>query len=98
MINCAQTTFAGRPRLAGVKPAFRSDQPSVEVTSLRGDDRGYAIVVNHSGEPYKATISTSLPVKSVSLIGPENTRSIRIDGSNWEVSMNPYEAAIAKWK
>ena len=34
----------------GVKPAFQSDQPSVEVTSLRGDHRGYAVVVNHSAQ------------------------------------------------
>jgi len=54
--------------------------------------------VNHSAEPYNVTISASLPVKSVSLIGPENSKSIEIDGSNWEMNMKSYEAAIAEWK
>jgi endo-1,4-beta-mannosidase len=82
----------------GVKPAFQSDQPSVEVTSLRGDHRGYAVVVNHSGKAYKITVSTSLPVKSVRRIGPENSQALAMEGSSWKMDMGPYEAAIVEWK
>ena len=82
----------------GVKPAFQSDQPSVEVTSLRGDHRGYAVVVNHSAQAYKAAISTSLPVKSVRQIGPEGSKALSVEGSNWTMELEPYEAAIVEWK
>ena len=82
----------------GVKPAFQSDQPSVEVTSLRGDHRGYAVVVNHSGKAYNVTVSTSLPVKSVRRIGPENSQALAMEGSSWKMDMGPYEAAIVEWK
>jgi hypothetical protein len=82
----------------GVKPAFQSDQPSVEVTSLRGDKRGYAVVVNHSSQGYKATISTSLPVKSVREIGAESSKTLQVEGSSWKMDLEPYEAAILEWK
>ena len=82
----------------GVKPAFQSDQPSVEVTSLRGDHRGYAVVVNHSAQAYKATISTSLPVKSVWQVGSENSKSLPLDGSTWKMDLEPYQATIVEWK
>jgi len=82
----------------GVKPAFQSDQPSVEVTSLRGDHRGYAVVVNHSAQAYKATITTSLPVKSVWQVGSENSKSLQLDGSTWKMDLEPYQATIVEWK
>jgi endo-1,4-beta-mannosidase len=82
---------------AGVKPVFQSDEPSVEVTSLRGEHRGYAVVVNHSAQAYKVTISTSLTVKAVWQIGPENSKALLIDGFSWKMEMQPYEAVIVEW-
>ena len=82
----------------GVKPAFQSDQPSVEVTSLRGDHRGYAVVVNHSAQAYKVTITTSLPVKSARQIGPDSSKALPMEGSGWKMDLDPYEAAIVEWK
>jgi len=82
----------------GVKPLFQSDQPSVEVTSLRGDDHGYAVVVNHSAQAYKVTISTSLPVKTARQIGQESFKALPVEGSTWKMDVEPYEAAIVEWK
>jgi endo-1,4-beta-mannosidase len=82
----------------GVKPAFQSGQPSVEVTSLSGENRGYAVVVNHSQQAYQATISTSLAMKSVRQIGPESSKALPLDGSQWKMDLDPYEAAIVEWK
>ncbi|MGA2200529.1 MAG: beta-galactosidase [Terriglobales bacterium] len=82
----------------GVKAAFQSDQPSVEVTSLRGDHRGYAVVVNHSAQAYRVTISTSLPVKSLRQIGSESSKALPVEGSSWKMALEPYEAAIVEWK
>ncbi|MGA8066108.1 MAG: hypothetical protein WCA47_02160, partial [Terriglobales bacterium] len=82
----------------GVQGAFQSDQASVEVTSLRGDHRGYAVVVNHSGQPYLATISTSLPLKSVRELGPDSSKALALEGSHWKIDLKPYEAAVVEWK
>lgn len=82
----------------GVKTVFQSDQPSVEVTSLRGDHRGYAVVVNHSALAYKTTISTSLPVKLVRQIGADSSKALAVEGSHWKMDLEPYEAAIVEWK
>ena len=83
---------------SGVKPAFLSGEPSVEVTSLRGEHRGYAVVVNHSGQAHHVTISTPLPVKFVSQIGPEGAKALALDGSHWSMDLAAYEAAIVEWK
>ena len=82
----------------GVKPAFQSDQPSVEVTSLRGDQRGYAVVVNHSAQALSTTISTSLSVKSIRQIGPDGPKPLSLNGSTWKMDLQPYEAEIVEWK
>ena len=82
----------------GVKPAFQSDQPSVEVTSLRGDQRGYAVVVNHSAQALSTTISTPLSVKSIRQIGPDGLKPLSLNGSTWKMDLQPYEAEIVEWK
>jgi len=82
----------------GVKPALRSDQPSVEATSLQGEHRGYAFVVNHSAQPYKVTISSSKPLQSARQLAPEGSRTLSIDGSSWKLDLAPYEATIVEWK
>jgi hypothetical protein len=82
----------------GVKPAFQSDQPSVEVTALRGDQRGYAVVVNHGAQALSTTISTSLSVKSIRQIGPDGPKPLSLNGSTWKMDLQPYEAEIVEWK
>ena len=67
----------------GVKQAWHSDQPSVEVTSLQGDHRGYAFVVNHSARPYEVTITSATPLKSARQLTTENPKDLTVDGSNW---------------
>ena len=83
---------------AGVKPAFTSDEPSVEVTSLRGDHRGYAVVINHSAQPHKVSIATSLPLKTATQVGAEGTKPLALEGSHWSMDLDPYEATIVEWK
>jgi len=54
--------------------------------------------VNHSAQAYKATITTSLPVKSVWQVGSENSKSLQLDGSTWKMDLEPYQATIVEWK
>ena len=83
---------------AGVKPVFRADRPTVEVSALNGDRRGYAVVVNHSDQTENVKISTTLPVHAVTRISPEGSTPIPMEGSSWRMDLGPYEGAIVEWK
>ncbi len=83
---------------AGVKPVFRADRPTVEVSALNGDHRGYAVVVNHSDQTQNVKISTTLPAHAVSRISPDGSTPIPMEGSSWKMDLGPYEGAIVEWK
>lgn len=82
----------------GVKPVFRGDRSAVEVSALNGDHRGYVVVVNHSAQLQKVTISTTLPAHWLALISPDGQRLIPIEGSSWKMDIGPYEGSIIEWK
>jgi len=83
---------------AGVKPLFHADQPSLEISALAADHRGYAVVVNHSGETQHATITSKLGLRSVATITPEGSSALSMDGSTWKMDVGPYEGVIVEWK
>ena len=82
----------------GVKPLFRTDQPSVEVSALKGDSRGYAIVVNHSAQSYSLNVFTTLQVHSLTRLAPEGNKPLALNGSSWNMDIGPYEGAVVEWK
>jgi endo-1,4-beta-mannosidase len=82
----------------GVKPLFHTDQPSVEVSGLNADHRGYAVLVNHSAQRYPLTVFTTLPVRALSRITLEGSQPLRLDGSSWKMDIEPYETVIVEWK
>lgn len=79
----------------GVQPAFRSDRPEIEVSSLKGDGRGYLVVVNHSEQAQDASILSTVPVRSYSMINPDGSK---LEGANTKVHLGPYDAAVLEWK
>jgi endo-1,4-beta-mannosidase len=83
---------------AGVKPLFRTDQPSVEVNSLNAQGRGYAVLVNHSGKTQKINVSTILPIHSLSQLSPPGARPLTMNGSAWQMELGPYDGAVVTWK
>jgi hypothetical protein len=83
---------------SGVKPQFQSSDPAVEVSALDGDRRGYAIIVSHDAQPRSVTISTSLPLRSITKISAEGTTPVALDGSTWRMDIGPYEGAVVEWK
>ncbi|MBV9483317.1 MAG: beta-galactosidase [Acidobacteria bacterium] len=83
---------------AGVKPAFRADQPSVEASALKGGDRGYLVIVNHSAEPQNATVFTTLAAHSIGRITPQGITPVKMNGSTWKVALDSFEGAILEWK
>jgi hypothetical protein len=83
---------------ANVKPLFCSDQPSVEVGVLTGQNRGYAILASHSPQVQHVTVSTSLPVRSICQVTREGTQSLVLEDGCWKMSIDPYDGAIVEWK
>jgi endo-1,4-beta-mannosidase len=83
---------------AGVRPKFRADQPSVEISRLAGDHRGYAVLVNHSAATQNITVSTTLPVRSIRLVKPDGLANLSLENSAWKISIEPYDGAIVEWQ
>lgn len=82
---------------AGVKPLLRTNQPSVEVSALKGDHRGYAIVVNHSAQPYNVAVTGTIAMRSLSRILAGGPQSLALDGSTWKIDLAPFEGAVVEW-
>ena len=82
---------------SGAKPLFHTDQPSVEVTSLNGLTRGYAIVTNHSGEKKTVTVTASKPLHSVSRIIAQGRAQSELSKSSFKVDLGAYEGAVFEW-
>jgi hypothetical protein len=83
---------------AGIKPLFRTDQPSVEITALKGDHRGYAVLVNHGSEARKVAVSTSLVIRSLQRVSPAGLSLLKLEGSTWKMELAPYEGAVLEWR
>jgi|SRR5271157_450411 len=83
---------------AGVKPRFQIDRPSVEVVSLDAKDHGYVVVVSHSANPQRMTVSSAFPLRSIQRVTPSGERSVSLQGSQWQLDLQPYEAAIFDWR
>ena len=83
---------------AGIKPAFRTDQPAVELSGLRGNRRGYVVLVNHSATTQKVTISTTLPLTVIRRIDPDGAKNLTLNNSSWMMQIEPYDAAVVEWQ
>jgi len=83
---------------SGVKPAFRSDRPEVEVSVLTAGNRGYLVVVNHSAQALATTISAAAPVSSLSQVTPEGQKPLEFRSSKATMQLDAFEGAILEWK
>ncbi len=95
--ECSHRLYQAFSRWAGVKPLFQTGQPSVEVSALAGEGRGYAILASHSPQPQQVTVSASLPLKSAHLLAPEKIQPLPLDAGCFQVSLEPYGGAIVEW-
>jgi beta-galactosidase len=83
---------------AGVHPAFWTDQPAIEVSVLNGNKRGYAVLVNHSGDSQNVNVSTRLSAGTLSRITEGGPVPVHMNESSWKMQLGPYEGAIVEWK
>jgi hypothetical protein len=82
----------------GFKPAFRTDQAAVEVSTLNGDHRGYVVLVNHSPQQQNYTVFADSSPHSVTRIMPEGPKAVQLERSNWKMRLGPYEGTVVEWK
>jgi len=82
----------------GVTPLFHTDQPSVEAVALRGDSRGYVVLVNHSPKRQEVALTTALPIRGLRQITPEGARDLPLRGSTCQMEIDPYDGIIAEWR
>ena len=83
---------------AGIKPRFHSDRPSVEVVSLDAKDHGYVVVVNHSAKPQRVTVTSASSLKSIQRATPNGEQPVSLHGSQWDLDLQPYGAAVLGWR
>ena len=83
---------------AGVRPLFQTDQPSVEVVALKGSNRGFAVVVNHSPEVRQTRITTTRPLKTASRITPQDSQPLELQGQGWVMELQPYAGVVVEWR
>ena len=83
---------------AGVRPLFQTDQPSVEVVALKGSNRGFAVVVNHSPEVRQTRITTTRPLKTASRITPQDLQPLELQGQGWVMELQPYAGVVVEWR
>ncbi len=83
---------------AGLKPMFRTDQPSVEIVALHAGHRGYAVLTNHGSQVQKVTVTTILPIRTLALIAPDGPHPLSMQGATWKMELQPYSGAVVEWK
>lgn len=82
---------------AGVRPLFRTDQPSVEAGAIGGAKRGYAVLANHSAQTLPVVTETGLNVRSLFHITADGSRPLPLDGRKWRMELGPYEGAVVEF-
>jgi len=83
---------------SGVRPLFRSDQPSVEVCALSGGTHGYLVVTNHGSVAQRVTILAASPLHSVNRMTPQGEVPFEIAGAEFKVDIGAYEGEVFEWK
>ena len=83
---------------SGVRPRFHTDTPAVEAVSLDAPDHGYVVVVNHSAKPRQVSVTSASPLKSIERVAAEGKQAVSLRGSQWDVNLQPYGAAVFEWK
>jgi hypothetical protein len=83
---------------AGVKPRFHTDQSWVEAVSLEAPDRGYVVVVNHSGKSRQVTVTSGAPLNTLRRLTANGEQPVEFEGSRWKLDLEPYGAAVFAWR
>ncbi len=83
---------------SAVRPLFFTDQPSVEVSALRGRFRGYTVLVNHSAQVRDVVVTTSLPVRNLRELGADQAQHLVVESKQWKMRLRPYDGAVVEFQ
>jgi len=83
---------------SGVKPLFRSNQPSVEVCALSGGTHGYVVVTNHGSGSQSVTITAAGSLHAITRISQHGAAPIQISGATFKIEIGAYEGEVFEWK
>lgn len=83
---------------AGIHPDFETGNTSVELSTLRAPDRGYAVLVNHSSQAQSVTVSSRLALKSAARVTPKGLVRIPLQDNRWMMELQPWEGAVIDWR
>ena len=81
----------------GVKPQFHTGNAAVEASALRGEHRGYLILVNHSEQSQDVSLASSLSIASLRRIRPDGVENLNGETSGWHLQIPSYDAAVIEW-
>jgi hypothetical protein len=84
--------------VTGVSPLFRTDQPSVEATTLRATNSGYVVLANHSATAQKVTVTSTLALHGLRHITSQGPQALQLEGQTWKMDLGAYDAAVIEWK
>lgn len=83
---------------AGLPVCFATSHPAVEVGTLKGAGHGYAVLVNHSGETVKTALNTTLSLRSLNMLRPEQEKQALDVGKTPEVEIEAWNGLILEWE
>ncbi len=82
----------------GAKPPFETSDPSAEVAVLSGAGRGYAVIANHSARDLDLTVTSSIPVLALELVGPARRGGLAKVPGGWKLALAAHDGAILSWR
>lgn len=88
----------GFAQVAGLKPAFETDAPGIEIASLVGSRRGYAVLANHQPESRTVTITSRFEIDQISLITPDGKHPLVLKDHNCILEIPAYGGAVLDWR
>lgn len=82
---------------SGVIAPFHTDDPKVEVTTLKGTRSGYAVLVNHGSKRTSIRLTATFPIHTLKRIGPEGTTTLKLEGSSCRFELDGFDGAVVEW-
>jgi hypothetical protein len=70
----------------------------VEVSSLSGGGRGYAVVTNHGPEPQSVRVTAWAPLHAVTKITADGIMKVQVAGTTFKVDIEAYEGLVFEWQ
>ncbi len=92
------TIYRAFQEWTGVRPAFRSTHPEVELSVLKGEGRSYVILVNHSNQSQDEIVTRAAPGGSYFVVTPAGAKPLAAGGAGAKIQLGPFEGAVLEWR